>query len=167
MCVTSRTCLDNLSWAFWSRSRTIVAEISRFGEVVAHSGIYEFHNCARGREVSHRELFAKKTFLPFLFVIAVFQSLHMIHDHRWGSEQRQLEKYNFCGVWKLPFCHHWAIKLTRGCLLIRISISLLHLRRSWIPQEATWTYWPAAMYRRLLAMRTGLDLLWDIIPRSC
>jgi len=45
--------------AFWTRGRTNVAGIFRFGEVVRHSGLCEFRSCALCREVSRRELLRK------------------------------------------------------------------------------------------------------------
>ena len=75
------------SGEFLSGGRTIVAEISSFGDVARHSGLYEFHNCALCREVSHRELVAKIPSLPLALEIAIFHWLHKIHVHR-RSEQR-------------------------------------------------------------------------------
>jgi len=60
------------SGEFLSGGRTIVAEISSFGDVARHSGLYEFHNCALCREVSHRELVAKIPSLPLALEIAIF-----------------------------------------------------------------------------------------------
>jgi len=51
--VAIRTCLAHLSWdilATWPK--TNVAGISRIGERAPHSGLYEFHSCTLGCEVS-------------------------------------------------------------------------------------------------------------------
>jgi len=39
---------------FWTHDRTNVAVICQFGEVVQHSGLWEFHNGVLYREVSHQ-----------------------------------------------------------------------------------------------------------------
>jgi len=52
--LSSRACLTSLSWAFWIHGRTHVVVISEFGEIVLHSGLWEFHICTLCREVSHQ-----------------------------------------------------------------------------------------------------------------
>ena len=41
---------------FWTPARTNVGRISRFGQVVRYSVLYEFHSCVLCHEVSHCEL---------------------------------------------------------------------------------------------------------------
>ena len=47
-------CLTSLTWAFWIHGRTNVAVISEFGEVVPHSGLWEFHSYPLCCEVSRQ-----------------------------------------------------------------------------------------------------------------
>jgi len=78
---------------FWSHGRTNAAGISRFGgKVPRHSVLYEFHSCGTVLQsvTRHRELFANIPSLPLVLEIALFQSLHKIHDHRLGSEHRPI-----------------------------------------------------------------------------
>jgi len=49
---------------YCTHARTNVAGISRFGEVVRHSGLCEFHSCALCRIASYRGPFTKISFLP-------------------------------------------------------------------------------------------------------
>ena len=73
--VASRTLPANLCWEIldtWSNQRSWV---SRFGKVVLHSELYEFHSCGLRRKVSHRELCRNPTFAActwdiFLLVIS-------------------------------------------------------------------------------------------------
>ena len=101
---------------FWTHGRTSIAGISRFGEVAWHPGLYRFLTCALCHEVSHRELFANNSALPFVVLPAFFQSSHKIRDHRWGRNKDQFKNWKLCGLWKLLFRHHGAIKLTQNCV---------------------------------------------------
>jgi len=67
--------------AYWSHGRTIVAEISLFGDVTRHLELCEFHSCALCREVSRCELFAKTPPQPLALKITLFQSLPTVHHH--------------------------------------------------------------------------------------
>jgi len=72
--VACSTCTSpSFPGAFWSRDLTNGAGISRFEEVVRHSGFHEFHSCAFCREVSN--LFAKIPSLPLERRIMFFQSI--------------------------------------------------------------------------------------------
>jgi len=83
---TSRPRLANLFGTSWSRGRTIIDGISRFGEVAWHSVLYEFPSSALCREVSRYELFAK-SHLCRLYLRLHFSS-HCPGFLRWRSEQR-------------------------------------------------------------------------------
>ena len=67
---------------FWTRGRTNVAGISRFGEAAWRHGRYGFQTCALCHQVSHWELFANIPSLPFILLTVFFQSLPNIHKHR-------------------------------------------------------------------------------------
>jgi len=74
---------------FWTHGRTNVAEISPFGEVVRHSGLFEIHSFEfYSRFVSHRELLAKIPSLQLAPAMALFQSLLKIRD-RIGEDRNK------------------------------------------------------------------------------
>jgi len=115
------------------------------------------------REVSRREQFTKILFLTLALEITLFQSLPKIHDHRWESEKI----WQLCGVWKLPFCDHRAIKLTQNCVCFtNPCINLL------VPSSVTREY-HTKVFELLHYLQCIAAYLWrtqifwrDIIPRS-
>jgi len=93
------------------------------------SGFYEFHSCELCREVSHRELFTKVSSLLLVLEIALFQSLHNIHDHSyWNRNMDRFKNWQLCDGWMLPFYEHGTMKLTQYCVwLTNLYINLLVL----------------------------------------
>ena len=112
----------NLLWQyfsgkFWSQDRTNIAEISLFGEVARHSGLYAFHSCAICCEVARHELFAKISSLQLVLEIAHFQSYPRSMSICESEDRNKVRFKNWqhCGVWKLPFGDHRAMKLSQKC----------------------------------------------------
>jgi len=90
----------NFSRAFWSSSRTIVAGISLFGEVVWHPGLCEFHSCELLLRSVTPWTFHKYSNSAARTLRSQFQSLPSVRDHRWGSKQRPIWKVKALR-WKL------------------------------------------------------------------
>ena len=110
---------------FWTHGRTNVDVISRFGEVDWHPWLYGFQPCALCHEVPHRELIANISSLPFVLLTTFFQSSPKIHDHTRRSNKDHFENWKLCGLWKLPFLNHRAIKFTQNCVCFtNLSINL-------------------------------------------
>jgi len=78
--------------------------------VAWHPGLYGFQTCGVCHEVSHWELFANIPSLPFVLLTVFFQSLPKIHDHRWGSAQRPIEKLKALRSLKAPVLSPWSNK---------------------------------------------------------
>ena len=71
------------------------------GEMVQHSRLCEFQGSAK---------LGACTWANILSVIT------QDSDHRWGSEQRSIQKLTALRCLKAPFCDHRAIKLTQNCV---------------------------------------------------
>ena len=67
-----------------------------------HPGLYRFQTCDLCLDLSHRDLFANISSLPFVLLTVFFQSSSEIHDHRWGSEQRPILKLKVLRSLKAP-----------------------------------------------------------------
>ena len=49
------------------------------------------------------------------------------------------QNWQLCGVWKLPFCDHRAIKLTQNCVCFTNPLSTSMFSHSWVQLQGTWT----------------------------
>ena len=67
--------------------------------------------------MSHQELFANIPSLPFVLLIAFSQSSPTVRFVTTGEDRNkyQFKNWMLCGLWKLPFRHHGAIKFTQNC----------------------------------------------------
>ena len=82
----------------------------------------------------------KNPSLPLVFELTLFQSYPKIYDHRWRSEKKRFQKWQLCGVWKLPFYDRRAIKHTQNCLCL--TNSRINLP---VPSSVTREYHPKVL----------------------
>jgi len=79
----------------------------------------------------------------------------------------RFKKWKLCGLWKLPFRHHGAIKLTQKCVCFTNTCI-----NPFVPTFVSREYHPkvlerqqVAVYVRSLAENTGLSVLRDKLPQ--
>jgi len=129
--------------------------------VAWHPRLYGFQTCGLCLEVSHWELFAN--ILSLLF--GIWQNSFSRHlRFMFTGEDRNkdpFKNWKLCGLWKLPFSHQGAIKLTQNCVcfinscinlfvptsvtreyhLVLIRLHLLQCISAHLQNAPPWTSW--------------------------